>query len=63
MKEREGGRGREGEGGRERGGPITSCAYTQGRCAGIIIGCTIGMAPLLWFDDPHKDSESVEHKK
>ena len=31
--------------------------HTQGRCVGIIIGCTIGMAPLLWFDDPHKESD------
>ena len=31
--------------------------HMQGRCAGIIIGCTIGMAPLLWFDDPHKESD------
>jgi hypothetical protein len=31
--------------------------YAQGRCVGIIIGCTIGMAPLLWFDDPHKESD------
>lgn len=28
----------------------------QGRCLGITIGCTIGMAPLLFFDDPHKPS-------
>ena len=34
----------------------------QGRCVGIIIGCTIGMAPLLWFDDPHKDSETRKEK-
>ncbi len=31
--------------------------FLQGRCVGIAIGCTIGMAPLYWIDNPHKNKD------
>jgi len=34
-----------------------------GRCVGITIGCLIGMAPLLWFHNPHKHSDCAEEKQ
>ena len=30
----------------------------QGKCGGILLGCLIGMSPLLWFDSGSHHAKS-----